>query len=153
MTSFLQCFFIKTSSNFFTIQVTNNTSPRNCIFNFTNIKNFFWPIWGVSFSNNVFIFWNSNIVTNFKLRIFLMKIFIVFNIIIIRSVNRFCFNSSMNCVIVFTKLQTFWNSCYMFKNLFFRVLINLSATPDFPSLHVEYISMLFILKKLLKVLL
>ena len=35
----------------------------------------------------------------------------------------------------------------MFKNFIFKVLINLSATTDFPSLNVEYISMLFIFKK------
>ena len=36
LTSFLQFFFIKTSINWFTIYVTNNISPRNCIFNFAN---------------------------------------------------------------------------------------------------------------------
>ena len=41
----------------------------------------------------------------------------------------------------------------MFKNLFFKVLINHSATTDLPSLNVEYTSMLFIFKKCLKVLL
>ena len=41
----------------------------------------------------------------------------------------------------------------MFKILFFKVLINLSAATDFPSLYVEYTSMLFIFKKSLKVLL
>ena len=41
----------------------------------------------------------------------------------------------------------------MFKNLDFQVLINLSATADFPSLYVEYISMLFNFKKSLKELL
>ena len=39
------------------------------------------------------------------------------------------------------------------KILFFKVLTNLSATTDFPSLYVEYISMLFIFKKPLKALL
>ena len=67
--SLLQFVFIKTSSNFFTIQITNSISPRNCIFNFINNKNFFWPIWSISFSKNVFIFWNSNMITNFKFRI------------------------------------------------------------------------------------
>ena len=39
------------------------------------------------------------------------------------------------------------------KILFFNVLINISATTDFPSLYVEYISILFIFTKSLKELL
>ena len=93
LTSFFHVFFIKTSSNFFTIQITNNISPRNCIFNFTNNKNFFC----ISFSKNVFIFWNSNFVTNFKFRIFFIKISILFSIRIICNVNRCNFNNFMNC--------------------------------------------------------
>ena len=46
--SFLQFFFIQNSSNWFVIQVTNNISPRNCIFNFTYIKNFLRPVLRVS---------------------------------------------------------------------------------------------------------
>ena len=38
---FLQFFFIKNSSNRFTIQIINNICPRDCIFNFANNKNFF----------------------------------------------------------------------------------------------------------------
>ena len=34
----MQFFFIKTSSNRFTVQVTNKISPWNCIFDFTNDK-------------------------------------------------------------------------------------------------------------------
>ena len=41
LTSFLQFFFVKTSTNFFTIQITNSIRPRNCIFDFINNKNFF----------------------------------------------------------------------------------------------------------------
>ena len=100
LTSFLLFFFVKTSSNFCTIQVTNNITPQNCIFNPTNNKNFFWPIWSVSFSKNVFLFGNSNMVTNFKFRIFLVTIVVVFRIRIICNVNRFHFDGSMNCVIV-----------------------------------------------------
>ena len=62
---------ISETDNFFTIQTTNSISPRNCISNFINNKNFFRPIWSISFSKYIFIFRNSNIVTNFKFRIFL----------------------------------------------------------------------------------
>ena len=43
LTTFLQFFFIETSSNSFTISVTNYIKPRNFIFNFTNKQIFFWP--------------------------------------------------------------------------------------------------------------
>ena len=69
LTSFLQFFFLKTSSNKLTIQVINYIISRNCICNFTNNKNFFRLIWSVSFSKNVFVFSNSNMVINFKFRI------------------------------------------------------------------------------------
>ena len=101
LTTFLQFSFIKASSDFFTIQVTNNISSRKCIFNFTNNKNIFLPIWSVSFSKNVFIFWNPNMIANFEFRIFLIRIFIVFSIRIRCNANRFHFNASVNCVIVF----------------------------------------------------
>ena len=53
--TFLQFFFIKTSSNFLTIQITNSINPTNCIFNFINNNTFFWSIWSISFSKNVFL--------------------------------------------------------------------------------------------------
>ena len=76
---FLQFFSFKASSNWLTIQVTNHSCPRNCIFNVANNKNFFWPNWSISFSKNVFLFWYSDMITNFKFRIL----------------------GSVNCVIVF----------------------------------------------------
>ena len=100
-TSFLQLFFIKTSSKWFTIQIINNICLRDCIFNFANKKNFFWPIWSVSFINNILVFLNPNMIANFKFRIFFIRIFIVFSIRIRWKVKWFLFNSSMNCVIVF----------------------------------------------------
>ena len=59
--SLLQFFSIKCSNNFLTIEIINNICPRNCIFNFFNYKNFFRPIWCVSFSKNIFVFGNSYI--------------------------------------------------------------------------------------------
>ena len=114
--SLLQFFFIKTFSNFFTIQIINNISQKNCIFNFTNNKNFFWPNWSISFSKNVFMFWNSNMITNFKFRIFFIWIFIVFSIRIVRNINRFQFYCSMNCEL------ELWTCCIVFINN----IINLS---------------------------
>ena len=101
LTSFLQFFFIKASSNWFTIQITNNTSPRNNIFNIANNKNFFGPILSLSFSKNVFVFWYSNAITNFKFRIFFMRMFIVFSISIRCNINWFHFYCPLNYLIVF----------------------------------------------------
>ena len=39
---------------------------------FFNHKNSFRPIWCVTFWKNMFIFWNSNNITNFKFRIYLI---------------------------------------------------------------------------------
>ena len=74
--SLLQVFFIKCSNNFFTIEIINNICPWNCIFNFTNNKNFFRPIWCISFSKNIFVFRNSYVITNFKFRIFIINFFL-----------------------------------------------------------------------------
>ena len=55
-----------------------------------------------------------------------------------------------------TSKQTFFEIAVvqtLFEILFFSVLINLSATTDFSSFYVEYISMLFTFKKSLKELL
>ena len=94
---FLDFFFITTSSNWFTIQITNHVCSWNCIFNFANNKNFFC----VSFSKNVFVFWKLDTITNFEFKLVYIRIFIVFSIWIRCDVNWFHFNSSMNCVIVF----------------------------------------------------
>ena len=46
---FLQFFFVKRSSNFFTLEITNKICPRDSIFNFLNHKHFFRPIQSVTF--------------------------------------------------------------------------------------------------------
>ena len=135
------------------------------LFNFTNNKNFSWPIFSVSFSKNIFVFWNPNTMTNFEFRFGYIRIFVVFSLRIRCYVNWFHFYCSTNCVIVFIdniywqywqyrqihQNKTFFEIAVMcLKSLFFSVLINLSATTDFPSLCVEYISMLFIFKNFLK---
>ena len=107
----------------------------NCILNFANNKNFFWSILSISFSKNVFVFCYSDMITSFKFRIFSTEIFIVFGVGISckKAVKKFLEKAVM-CLII----------------LFFKVLLNLSTTADFLSLYVEYISILFIFKNLLK---
>ena len=103
--------------------------------------------------------------TNFEFRFGYIRIFVVFSLRIRCYVNWFHFYCSTSCVIVFIdniywqywqyrqihQDKTFFEIAVMcLKILFFRVLINLSATIDFPSLRAEYISMLFIFKNFLK---
>ena len=95
-------------------------------------------------------------IVNFKSWIFFIRIFIVFSIRIRCNVNWFHFNASMNCVVEFINniIKHFFEMAAMcLKILLFNVLMNLSATTGFPSLYVQYISVLFILKKNLKELL
>ena len=46
---------------------------------FANDRNFFWPILCVSPGKSVFV-WFSDAITNFKFRVFFIRIFIVFSI-------------------------------------------------------------------------
>ena len=63
------------------------------VFYFFNYKNFFKAIWSISSKKNVFVFWYSYMITNFKFKIFI-NTFFTFNI------NRFPFNSFLKCTIV-----------------------------------------------------
>ena len=74
-------------------------------------------------------------ITNFKFRIFFIKIFIAFSI-------------RIRCKEAVKKL--FEKAVMWLIILFFKVLLNLSTTADFLSLYVEYISILIIFKNLLK---
>ena len=71
--------FRKTFNNFFSLKITNNVCPRHNIFRFFNHKFFFWQIWSVTCSKNIFIFWYSKIVTNFKFRSFIINFFTIVN--------------------------------------------------------------------------
>ena len=72
---FWQFFFVKSSNNFFSIKIINNICQRHNVFNFLNQKHFFWPIWNVTFCKNIFTFWYSNKITNFKFKIFIVNVF------------------------------------------------------------------------------
>ena len=87
---------------FFTIEIINKICSWNYIFNFTNNKNFFRPVWCVSFSKNVFVFRNSSIIANFKFRIFIINLFLKINICIIFNISQSHLNCSMICIIMLT---------------------------------------------------
>ena len=118
MIYFLQFYFVVLSNNFFAITITNNISPRHSIFNFFNLKNFFRPIWSITFTKlckNIFTFWYSNMITNFKFSIFLIIFFIKFNICAWHYINKLHFICSMICIVVFIyniilfiNIQIFW---------------------------------------------
>ena len=86
-------------------------------------------------------------ITNFKFRTFLITFFIKVNIYAWLYINRFHFNGSMTYIVVMSSslsIYTFFDIEVMyFWILFFKVLINLWATTDFPLLCVEYICMAF----------
>ena len=69
---FLQFIFIKHSNNIFTIEIIDNLCSWNNIYNFFDYKNSFRPIWSISFSKSVFLFWYSYMITNLKFRIIII---------------------------------------------------------------------------------
>ena len=85
----LYFFFIKHSNNFFTIKIINNICLWHSIFNFFTYKNFFWPIRSIDFCKNVFVFWYSYLISNFKFRIIAITFFIRVNTRIIFSLTGF----------------------------------------------------------------
>ena len=107
-------------------------------------------IWNIAFCKNVYIFWYSNDITNFKFRIVIINFFTRVNIYVwFRSrgftflalwyVLLYLFTMSLNI-----SINTFFDiEAMYFYILFFKVLINLSATTNFSSLFVEYISIAF----------
>ena len=96
---FLKFFFVKCFNNFFTVKIINNICTRNSIFNFFNHKLFFWPIWNIDFCKNIFIFWYSYMITNFKFRTFFIILFIKVNIYACLYINRLHFNVSVICIV------------------------------------------------------
>ena len=75
-----------------------------------------------------FVFWYSDMIINFELRIFFVRIFIVFSIRIICNVNGFTFmvlwtlllylltiSSDISC-----DINILWNGCHVLKNLVFE---------------------------------
>ena len=77
---FLQFIFVKRSNNFFSFKITDKICARNSVFNFFNQKKFFRRIWYTPFCKNVFMFWHSNNITDFKFRFFIINFFTRFNI-------------------------------------------------------------------------
>ena len=98
---FLQFFFIKFYKNHFPIEIITIICPWNCIFNFADYKNLFWPIWSIFFSKSVFVFCNSYMITNFKFGMLIVNFLNRLNMRIIFNINRFRFTFSMICVVLF----------------------------------------------------
>ena len=132
-------FFVKCSNNLFAFKITNKICPWNNIFTFCNNKTLFRPIRNLGFCKNIFIFSYSNNITNFKFRIFIINCFIKVNMYACLYINKLHFNCSMICNVV---LQTISSNLLIYtlldieftylQILFCKVLINISATTDFP---------------------
>ena len=67
-------FFVKSSNNFFSVKITNDICPWHSVFNFFNLEKVFGSIYNTAFSKNVFIFWYSNNITNFKFHFWLLQL-------------------------------------------------------------------------------
>ena len=128
---FLQLVFVKCFINFFPFKVISNICQRHSIFNFFNHKNFFRPIWSVTFCKSIHIFWYSNITNNFKFRIFIINFFTRVNICVWFCINRFQFNCAMICTVIFIYYITWFISIDIFWNWSYVFII------FFPSLCVE----------------
>ena len=110
---FWQFFFVKSSNNFFSIKIINNICQRHNVFNFLNQKHFFWPIWNVTFCKNIFTFWYSKKITNFKFKIFIVNVFTRINICTWFYINTFRFGCTMTCIVVF--FFTIWYNLPIYK--------------------------------------
>ena len=145
---FLAILLRNVPTNFFVFKITNHVCPRHSVFNFFNHKIFFRPIWNIYFCKNVFILWYSNIITNFKFSTFLIIFFIKVNIHAWICISRF-FNINRFVNLTMSSnlsIHTFFDIEVMYLYiLFFMVLINVSASTDFPSFYTEYISVAFFL--------
>ena len=96
----LQLSFIKESNNFFIIKILYYIYPWYCIVNFFNQINFFRLIWSVTFCKNNFIFLYSNMIADFKFRIFTI-FYIKVSIYVHLHINKLHFDCFMICTIVF----------------------------------------------------
>ena len=117
---FLICFL-----KFFSTKRSNNSPPwrsliiivHDTVFlAFLITKSLFRQTWMVTFCKNVFIFWYSNHITNFKFRIFIINSFTRVNICDCFYINSFYFNCTMLCIIIFLNyviefinIHIFWN--------------------------------------------
>ena len=98
---FFEFFFVKHPNKFFACKISNKKCLRSSTFNFCKNKNFFRPIWNIAVCENVFIFWYSNNISNFKFRIFIINFLIRINICVWFYINRLHFFYSMIRIALF----------------------------------------------------
>ena len=141
---FFEFFFVKHPNKFFACKISNKKCLRSSTFNFCKNKNFFRPIWNIAVCENVFIFWYSNNISNFKFRIFIINFLIRINICVWFYINRLpCFLFYDTYCSIYYHDTHFWYCSHILKNLFLKVLIDFSAATDFLSLFFEYTSIEF----------
>ena len=120
---FRKILFRKSSNTFFKIKIFYYICLRQH-FHLSLSQNFFRVIWRVTFGKNVFIFWYSDLITKYVFE-FTSEIVLWYGLLYLLTVS--------------TKLSTYTFCCVEVKYLsFFKVLINLSATANCPSLSFDY---------------
>ena len=76
-------------------------TSKNSISNYFNCKNFFRSIWSVKFCKNVFMFFYSYIITNFKFRLLFIIFYTKVNIRAWLYINKLHFNVSIRHIVLF----------------------------------------------------
>ena len=71
---FCNLFLIKCFNKFFNLEATNKICTWYSSFYFFNYRALFRPIWSATFCKNIFIFWFFCMITNFKLRMFVIML-------------------------------------------------------------------------------
>ena len=137
---FLQFFFVKRSNNFFTLKISNNICPRNSILKLANHRNFFRPIWNLTFCKKIFLCFNI-LTWSPSLNLGYFSLFSLSKSMYVLDLTSGGFISIVLWYLLFYLLTisanlliyTFFNvEVICLQILFFKVLINLSETTDFP---------------------
>ena len=135
--------FVKHSKNFFNIKINDNICPWYSVLPFLTTRNFFRSIWGKTFCKNIFIFCCSYMITNISLRIFISFFYIKVNIYPwLQQAQKGIILFALWYVLLYLLTMSSNLSIYTcfhiefiyLEILLFKVLLNLSATTDFPAL-------------------
>ena len=104
--------------------------------------NFFWASLSVTFAKNILIFFHDR---QLWFMLFAVMLNTIFNICTCLNISRLHFDCSMICTIVssYLSIYTFFETEVIYLQIsVFKVLAKLLATTNFPSLCIEYISIL-----------
>ena len=111
-----QLFLVECSNNFFTIEITNHKCPWYSVFYVLDQRDFLRPIRRIVLCKNIFLIWNSHMITNFEFRNFVITLNIIFNIHPRLNISRFHFN----CFMMFLLYSQLFYSIYRCKHFWYH---------------------------------